>query len=34
VTQRGACDATYDFSVNITNGVVTHPNLVVTPKVG
>jgi hypothetical protein len=28
VTQRGACDATYDFSVNITNGVVTHPNLV------
>ena len=28
VTQRGACDPTYDFSVNITNGVVTHPNLV------
>jgi hypothetical protein len=28
VTQRGACDSTYDFSVNITNGIVTHPNLV------
>ena len=28
VTQRGACDPTYDFSVNITDGVVTHPNLV------
>ena len=28
VTQRGACDPTYNFSVNITNGVVTHPNLV------
>ncbi len=28
VTQRGACDPTYDFSVNITDGVVTHLNLV------
>jgi len=28
VTQRGACDPTYNFSVNINNGVVTHPNLV------
>ena len=28
MTQRGACDPTYNFSVNITNGVVTHPNLV------
>jgi len=28
VTQRGACDPTYEFSVNINNGVVTHPNLV------
>jgi hypothetical protein len=28
VTQRGACDPSYDFSVNITDGVVTHPNLV------
>ena len=28
VTQRGACDPTYDFSVNITDGVVSHPNLV------
>ena len=27
VTQRGACDATYNFSVNINDGVVTHPNL-------
>lgn len=28
VTQRGACDPSYNFSVNITDGVVTHPNLV------
>src|SRR5215475_7321861 len=28
VTQRGACDATYNFSVNINDGIVTHPNLV------
>jgi hypothetical protein len=28
VTQRGACDAAYNFTVNISNGVVTHPNLV------
>jgi hypothetical protein len=28
VTQRGACDATYNFSVNINGGIVTHPNLV------
>src|SRR5215813_1236825 len=28
VTQRGTCDPTYNFSVNITNRVVTHPNLV------
>jgi hypothetical protein len=28
VTQRGACDPRYNFSVNITDGVVTHPNLV------
>ncbi len=27
-TQRGACDPTYTFSVNINNGGVTHPNLV------
>ena len=27
VTQRGACDSTYNFSVNINNGIVTHPNL-------
>src|SRR5919201_5896954 len=28
VTKRGACDASYNFTVNISHGVVTHPNLV------
>lgn len=28
VTQRGSCDPSYNFSVNIRDGVVTHPNLV------
>ncbi|GLR84108.1 hypothetical protein GCM10007857_08180 [Bradyrhizobium iriomotense] len=28
VTQRGACDPTYNFTVNVNNGLVTHPNLV------
>jgi hypothetical protein len=28
VTQRGTCESTYNFSVNISNGVITHPNLV------
>ncbi|MGY4475682.1 hypothetical protein [Bradyrhizobium sp. USDA 3364] len=28
VTQRGECDPAYNFAVNITNGIVTHPNLV------
>ena len=28
VTQRGGCDSTYNFSVNINDGLVTHPNLV------
>jgi hypothetical protein len=28
VTQSGACDASYNFTVNISDGVVTHPNLV------
>jgi hypothetical protein len=28
VTQRGACDPSYDFTVNVANGIVTHPNLV------
>ncbi len=28
VTQRGACDPTYNFSVNIIGGIVTNPNLV------
>ena len=27
VTLRGACDPAYNFTVNISNGVVTHPNL-------
>ena len=28
VTQRGACDSSYGFTVNVINGIVTHPNLV------
>jgi hypothetical protein len=28
VTQHGSCDPSYNFTVNISNGVVTHPNLV------
>src|SRR5437899_2283987 len=28
VTQRGACDPRYSFTVDVTNGIVTHPNLV------
>jgi hypothetical protein len=28
VTQRGACDRNYYFQVQVTNGVVSHPNLV------
>src|SRR5260370_9471349 len=28
LTQRGACDPSYNFTVNVSNGVVTHPNLV------
>jgi hypothetical protein len=28
MTRRGACDPSYDFSVNISRGVITHPNLV------
>ncbi len=28
VTQRGACDPTYNFTVNVSDGIVTHPNLV------
>ena len=27
VTQRGSCDPSYEFTVDISNGVVTHPNL-------
>lgn len=28
VTQRGECDPSYSFTVNVSSGVVTHPNLV------
>lgn len=28
LTQRGACDPSYNFTVQIRNGVVSHPNLV------
>jgi hypothetical protein len=28
MTQRGSCDPSYNFTVNIANGVVTNPNLV------
>ncbi|WP_426436987.1 hypothetical protein [Bradyrhizobium genosp. P] len=28
VTQGGACDPSYNFAVNISDGVITHPNLV------
>ena len=28
VTQSGGCDPSYNFTVNISNGVVSHPNLV------
>jgi hypothetical protein len=27
-TQYGPCDPTYNFSVNISNGIITQPNLV------
>ena len=27
VTRQGACEQSYDFVVNISNGIVTHPNL-------
>ena len=28
VTQKGTCDPTYNFTVDVSDGVVTHPNLV------
>ena len=28
VTQNGTCDPTYNFTVNVSDGIVTHPNLV------
>jgi hypothetical protein len=28
VTRSGACDPSYDFTVNVSNGIVSHPNLV------
>jgi hypothetical protein len=27
-TQKGSCDASYNFTVDVSDGVVTHPNLV------
>ena len=27
MTQRGACDPAYNFTVDVSNGVITHPNL-------
>ena len=27
-TQRGSCEPTHTFSVNVSDGIVTHPNLV------
>jgi len=27
VTQRGPCDPTYNFTVDVTNGIVSHPNI-------
>lgn len=27
VTQRGACDPSYTFTVNVSDGIVSHPNL-------
>jgi hypothetical protein len=28
VTERGGCDASYSFTVNVWNGIISHPNLV------
>ena len=28
VTQRDTCDPTYNFTVDVSDGIVTHPNLV------
>ena len=28
VTQRGACDSSYNFNVDVSGGIITHPNLV------
>jgi hypothetical protein len=28
VTQTGSCDPSYNFTFDITDGIVTHPNLV------
>jgi hypothetical protein len=27
VTQRGPCDPNYNFTVNVTNGYISHPNI-------
>lgn len=28
VTQKGTCDSSYSFTVDVTNGIISHPNLV------
>ena len=28
VTQQGACDPSYNFTINVNNGILSHPNLV------
>ena len=28
VTQRGSCDPSYNFTVNVSDGIVSHPNLI------
>ena len=28
VTQRGTCDSSYNFTVNVSDGIISHPNLV------
>ncbi len=28
VTQRGACEPSYNFTVNVSNGIVSHPNAI------
>ena len=28
VTQKGDCDSAYNFTVNVSNGVISHPNII------